>query len=68
MSQTEPETIELRPPIAVAKQAGVSVRHLRRLVRDGSAPIPVRISKQRVGFVAAEVNDWLASLPRTRAA
>ena len=68
MSAIEPDTVQLRPPSAVAAQVGVSVRHLRRMVREGIAPTPVQISKQRVGFYAHEVAEWLSSLPRTREA
>lgn len=64
---TTPESPpRLLAPIAVAELAGISTRSLRDLVRDRRAPIPVQISKQRIGFYADEVSAWLKSLPRTR--
>lgn len=46
--------------------AGVSIRTMQRMVRRGEAPTPVRISEGRVAFVAQELDDWIAALPRTR--
>lgn len=68
MSALDSSGPALQPPRVVAAKIGVSVRQLRRMVREGSAPIPVQISKQRVGFYSDEVSEWLASLPRTRQA
>lgn len=70
MSATEPGQPQLRvlPPKEAAQRAGVSVRTLQRMVREGSAVTPVTVSRGRIGFYEHEVQAWLARLPRARAA
>lgn len=68
MTDPSEDMTQLRSPRQVAGQAGISVRNLRRLVREGRAPVPVKISGQRIGFYGHEVEGWLSSLPRTREA
>lgn len=51
------------PPKITAERAGVSLRTLQRMVRAGEFPKPVIISANRIGFVEAAVNGWIASRP-----
>ena len=37
--------------------------HLRRKVRDGSFPAPVRLSVRRIAWPEEVINAWLAALP-----
>ncbi len=60
--------LRLIPPKETAARAGVSVRTLQRMVRQGRAITPVRVSEGRIGFYENEVTAWLSSLPRTREA
>jgi len=62
------DTLRVRPPSWTADMAGVSVRTLQRMVKQGQAPTPVKVSEGRIGFYEHEVQAWLASRPRTRAA
>ena len=39
--------------------------HIYRLVRDGKFPKPIHLGKARIGFVEAEVDDWLAARGRS---
>lgn len=68
IEQAANPTVRLIPPKETADRAGVSLRTLQRMVREGRAVTPVRVSEGRIGFVEAEVQAWLASLPRTREA
>ena len=60
--------LRLIPPKTTADRAGVSVRTLQRMVREGRAVTPVKVSEGRIGFYEHEVQAWLAALPRTREA
>jgi prophage regulatory protein len=61
-----PTALKLLPPKETADRYGASIRTLQRMVREGQAPTPVRVSPGRIGFYEHEVQEWLASLPRTR--
>lgn len=61
-------TVRVIAPKETALRAGVSVRTLQRMVREGRAVRPVKVSEARIGFYEHEVQAWLASLPRTREA
>jgi len=37
-----------------------------RKVRDGSFPRPIRIGKSAVGWIASEVQDWIAEQAAAR--
>ena len=41
-----------------------SRRHLDRLIRKGSFPAPLQLGPKKIGWIEAEVMDWLASRPR----
>lgn len=66
--ETAPTPLRVIPPKLTADRAGVSVRTLQRMVRQGRAVTPVKISEGRIGFYEHEVQAWLAALPRTRGA
>ncbi len=70
MEANETTQVHLRviPPKQTADRAGVSVRTLQRMVREGRAVTPVKVSDGRIGFYEHEVQAWLAALPRTREA
>ena len=53
----------LRRP-QVLNKVGFSRQTLYRRIADGSFPRPVRISRQAVGWIKIEVEDWLKSRPR----
>ena len=42
----------------LAKELGVSLRHIRRLDADGKLPRPVRLGGS-VRWLVAEINEWL---------
>ena len=56
-------TPRIVPPKATAARLGVSLRTLQRMVNDGEFPKPVVVSRNRIGFVEASVNSWIASRP-----
>ena len=66
--ETASTSLRVIPPRLTADRAGVSVRTLQRMVRQGRAVTPVKISEGRIGFYEHEVQAWLAALPRTRGA
>jgi len=43
----------------VLRRIGVSASTLWRMVRDGWFPRPVRISANRVGWLEAEIDEWI---------
>ena len=47
-----------------AARVSLSVRTLQRLVGSGDFPAPVVVSPNRLAFVEAEIDSWLASRPR----
>lgn len=44
----------------VAEQIGVSVPTLYRWRASGTFPKPIRLGPARVGFVASDVDAWIA--------
>jgi predicted DNA-binding transcriptional regulator AlpA len=62
--QTEFAPPRILPREATADLLGVNLRTLERLVATGQFPKPVRISRNRLGFLASEVADWIATRPR----
>lgn len=48
----------------VAHDLGVGASTVRRMIDRGEFVAPVAISARRIGFVEAEVSDWLATRPR----
>lgn len=51
---------------AVADKLGVSSRTVHRLVAAGDLPKPVKLAERSQRWIEAEVDDWLASLPREK--
>ena len=49
----------IRPKNA-AKQAGLSVSHMYRLVSQNEFPQPVRVSERISAFLASEIDAWIA--------
>ena len=43
-----------------ARQAGLSISTLKRLEADDDFPARVQISVNRIGYVAEEVEHWIA--------
>jgi predicted DNA-binding transcriptional regulator AlpA len=54
-------------PKAVAIRTSVSWRTIQRWVIDGAFPQPLKLGSARIGFLEAEVDDWIAALPRAQA-
>ena len=51
------------PPKVAADRVGVHIRTLQRMVQDDDFVKPVRVSSNRIGFLEAAVNGWIASRP-----
>lgn len=47
--------------LAPEKGIGYSRPHIYRLIKAGKFPRPVRLGENRIAFVEAEVDDWLAA-------
>jgi predicted DNA-binding transcriptional regulator AlpA len=45
-----------------------SRKHLRRKVRDGSFPSPIRLGDRRIAWHEHEIDAWLADRPTVGAA
>ena len=45
---------------AVAECTSISVAHLRRMVKAGKFPKPMKISECRSGWLESEVLDWIS--------
>ena len=44
---------------------GLSYSHLKRLVKSGEFPAPVKLGVRAVGWLSEEVDEWLTSRPRS---
>jgi prophage regulatory protein len=53
------QTVILRLP-ELRKRIGLGRSSIYALVKQGSFPRPVRLSQRAVGWVAAEIEAWLA--------
>lgn len=58
----------LLSPGATAARTAISFRTIQRYVSTGDFPAPVKIGAMRIAFVEAEVNAWIAALPRVKEA
>lgn len=47
----------------VLARTRLSASTIRRLRRSGEFPQPRRIARHAVGWLASEINEWLAALP-----
>jgi prophage regulatory protein len=46
----------------VAEKTGLSKSSIRGRIKQGDFPSPIQLGPRAVGFVEAEVNDWLQQL------
>ncbi len=46
---------------AVAQRVSFHPVHIRRLVRDGKFPAPIRLGENRVAWIEEEVEGWLVA-------
>lgn len=68
-TETPVAPLSLVPPQAAADRLGLNLRTLQRMVKKGTIPAPVRIrGSNRIGFYDHELQEFLATLPRTREA
>jgi prophage regulatory protein len=44
---------------AVAAQVSFHPVHIRRLVKDGKFPSPIRLGENRVAWIESEIDEWL---------
>lgn len=45
------------------KERGIpySKVHLRRLIKAGRFPVPIKLGEQRIGFIESEIDEWIKS-------
>lgn len=48
----------IRPREAM-RRCGIGRSTMWKMIKDGDFPKPVRITRRTVGFVEAEINDWV---------
>ena len=46
-------------PKGAAKQAGLSVSHMYRLIAQNKFPQPVRVSERISAFLESEISEWV---------
>jgi predicted DNA-binding transcriptional regulator AlpA len=63
MQHEERTAVRILPPKITAHRIGVHVRTLQRMVRDGEFVRPIKVSRNRIGFLETAVNSWIASRP-----
>jgi prophage regulatory protein len=44
---------------AVAERVEYHPVHVRRLIRNGNFPSPIRLGENRVAWIEAEIEEWL---------
>ena len=44
---------------AVAKRVEFHAVSVRRLIRDGKFPAPIRLGENRVAWIETEIDEWL---------
>jgi len=52
--------------LATAKGINYSRDHLRRKCNAGEFPKPIAVSNHRIGWIEAEVDDWLVAKKQAR--
>jgi prophage regulatory protein len=65
---TLPETKRLLRTTEVASRTGLSRTTLWRMEREGTFPKRLRLGSNSIGWVEAEVGEWIDSRPRGMAA
>lgn len=63
MQLNEPTPPRIISPQVTAGRVGTHVRTVQRMVAAGEFVEPIRISKNRIGFLESAVNDWILSRP-----
>lgn len=48
----------------VQAKTGITTSSLYRLMREGSFPLPLKISTQSVRWKSNEIEEWIATKPR----
>ena len=66
-SSASPDRIISYPELKPERGIGFSRVHIRRLWRAGAFPKPVQVSAHRIGWLASELDQWLADRASTRA-
>lgn len=51
----------------VLERLPISESTLNRMINSKSFPTPIQIGTRKIGFIDIEVNEWIASRPRSRA-
>lgn len=46
---------------SVASRVSFHPVHLRRLIKDGKFPAPIRLGENRVAWIESEIDAWLES-------
>lgn len=59
-TRTNPTTPPVMTPAQVAARLGVSLPTLRRSVREGIVPAPIRLSARRIGWPASQIEGFLS--------
>jgi prophage regulatory protein len=44
-------------------KVGLSKSSIMRMVKEGTFPQPIQISEGAIGWLEAEVDDWIAEIP-----
>lgn len=68
---TEPHNdtpLTVLAPTRTSERTSMSWRTIQRKVKAGDFPQPVRLSENRIGFIEAEVNAWIAAIANAREA
>lgn len=60
MAEQNRQALELRRRKQVEAQTGLSRSTLYDYIREGRFPAPVRIGTRAVGWLASEVDAWIA--------
>ena len=54
------------PQLQPAKGIPYTDDHIRRKVKDGTFPAPIRLSERRIAWIEEEIDEWLAELAAKR--
>jgi Predicted transcriptional regulator len=65
-SSTSPDRIITYPELKPERGIGFSRVHIRRLWKAGTFPKPVQVSAHRIGWLASELDQWLANRVASR--
>ena len=51
---------------AVSSRVCYHPGHIRRLIRDGKFPTPIRLGENRVAWIESEIDEWLEAKRQER--